>query len=407
MNSYFTSDFFSANRNKLQQLATTDAPIVIAGHGLLQRNSDMAMPFRQDSNFWYLTGIDEPDMLLVLDGASEYLIVPERDAIRQAFDGSLELDHLSRRAGIDKIYETAEGWRRLSTSIKKHGKIAGLQPPEIHVEHFDFYTNPARRALMGKVHDIQKDCELVDIRDAFVQLRSIKQPEEMRAIQASIDLTVRTLNRLPAKLKKMEHEYEAEAFITQAFRSKSALHGYSPIVASGFNACTLHYEKNNSPIDTAAPLLIDVGAEIEYYSADITRVFGPDQPIKRQEAVVGAVIDVQDYALTLLKPGATIKDNEKLVEKYMGEKLRELGLISELSREEIRRFYPHATSHFLGLDVHDIGNYEAPLQPGMVLTVEPGIYIPNENLGIRIEDNIVITKSGHKILSKKLPRHLL
>lgn len=407
MTSYFSSEFFSTNRKKLLSLAESDAPIVIAGHGLLQRNSDMAMPFRQDSNFWYLTGIDEPDMLLVLDGGTEYLIVPERDAIRQAFDGSLQLDYLSQRSGIAKIYETSEGWTKLAASIKKHGKIAGLQPPEIHVEHFDFYTNPARRALMGKVHAVRKDSELMDIRDAFVRLRTIKQPEELRAIQASIDLTASTLKKLPAKLKKMKTENEAEAFITHAFRSKRALHGYSPIVASGYNACTLHYEKNNSSLDPSALLLVDVGAELEYYSADITRVFAVSSPSKRQEAVVNAVIEVQDYALSLLKPGASIRSNEKLIENYMGDKLQELGLISELSREAIRHFYPHATSHFLGLDVHDIGNYEDPLQPGMVLTVEPGIYIPDEKLGVRLEDNILITRNGYKVLSKKLPRHLL
>ncbi len=407
MTSYFSSEFFSSNRKKLQKLINADSPTVIAGHGLLQRNSDMAMPFRQDSSFWYLTGIDEPDMLLVLDEGKEYLIVPERDAVRQAFDGSLQLDYLSSRSGIQTIYESSEGWAKLAKRIKQTGKISGLRPPEIHVEHFDFYTNPARRALMGKVEDIYPDCELQDIREALVELRSIKQPEEIIAIQASIDLTVGTLKKLPKKLQNMQHEYEAEAFITHAFRSKSAVHGYSPIVASGFNACTLHYDRNNSPLDRSAPLLVDVGAEFEYYSADITRVFAVDPPTPRQQAVADAVVDVQDYALSLLKPGATIKENEKLVETYMGEKLRELGVIGENTKEHVRQYYPHATSHFLGLDVHDIGNYEAPLQPGMVLTVEPGIYIPDENLGVRIEDNILITKIGHKLLSKKLPRNLL
>jgi Xaa-Pro aminopeptidase len=146
---------------------------------------------------------------------------------------------------------------------------------------------------------------------------------------------------------------------------------------------------------------------VENYAADITRTYALGVPSKRQQQVSEAVQDVQKFALKLLKPGTSLRDYEQKVEELMGEKLLELGLIKTAEQRNIRRYYPHSTSHFLGLDVHDVGNYEQPLAAGMVLTVEPGIYIPEEKIGVRIEDDVLITKNGVEVLSKKLPPTLL
>ena len=174
-------------------------------------------------------------------------------------------------------------------------------------------------------------------------------------------------------------------------------------MASDLNATTIHYTDNNEPLKNKNFILIDGGAEVENYVADISRTYFIKTPTKRQKAVYTAVKEVQEYAINLLGPGVILKNYEKLVEAYMGEKLRELGLIKTISSENVRKFFPHGTTHFLGLDAHDSGDYERPLEPGMVLTVEPGIYIPKEKIGIRIEDDFLVTEDGLKNLSQKVP----
>ncbi|HEX9153745.1 MAG TPA: M24 family metallopeptidase, partial [Candidatus Saccharimonadales bacterium] len=184
-------------------------------------------------------------------------------------------------------------------------------------------------------------------------------------------------------------------------------HAFTPIVASGERSCTMHHIRNEAQLVTGELLLLDVGAQSGYYASDISRtvVLG-GAPTRRQQSVYDAVLEAQGYAISLLKPGITLREYEKQTEEFVGEKLRELGLIKSIDHDRVRHFFPHATSHFLGLDTHDAGDYERPLEPGVVLAVEPGIYIPEESLGVRIEDNVVITAEGNEVLSHRLPRVL-
>lgn len=404
MKSEFNAEFFRGNRERLRALFTGTAPIIIGANGLLQRNSDMEFPFRQDSNFWYLTGIEEPDCVLVLDKNEEYVIIPERDAMHTVFGGAIDVQKLTERSGIETIFDGKTGWIKLATRLKKVKHIATLPVPAAYIDGYDFYSNPARAALLAKLKSHNANLELLDLRDHFVRMRSIKQPEELASLQKSIDITVETFQAVVKKLHSFKHEYEIEAAVTNSFRKNGARHGYSPIIAGGLHACTLHYNTNQSPINQYELVLIDVGAELEYYSADITRTYAVQKPTKRQQSIMEAVIEVQDYAMSLIKPGASLKQSEQLIEQFMGEKLRALGLIKTIDHENVRTYFPHSTSHFLGIDVHDIGDYERPLEAGMVLTVEPGIYIPKENIGVRIEDNILVTKNGFENLSGTLAR---
>ena len=182
-------------------------------------------------------------------------------------------------------------------------------------------------------------------------------------------------------------------------------YSYDPIIASGRNANTLHYTKNNSLIHKNRFLLIDMGVRYQKYNADITRTV-VEKPSKRQIKIYDAVIAIQEYAFKNLRPGISLIDYEKLMQKFIGEKLRELGLIQSISSETVREFFPHAMSHFVGVDVHDVGDREKELMPGMILTVEPGIYIRDEELGIRLEDMILITDKGNKILSSKIDKKI-
>jgi Xaa-Pro aminopeptidase len=161
----------------------------------------------------------------------------------------------------------------------------------------------------------------------------------------------------------------------------------------------MHHTNNDGALTKGDFVVIDVGAEWNHYSADITRTVCLGEPTRRQETVYNAVDAVQKFAFSLIKPGLNFREYEMKIAEFMGEKLRELGLIKTISDENVRKYFPHATSHFLGLDTHDAGDYERPLEAGAVITVEPGIYIPEEGIGVRIEDDVLVTSAGIEILS--------
>ncbi len=408
MESFFTADFFMANRQKLRTLFSGTAPIIITANGVLQRNATVNFGFRQDSNFWYLTGLDDPDIILVLDKQKEYLILPSREPVMEQFDGTLESSAMTARSGITDVYNEKDGWRQLSSRLKRVKHIATLASPPVYLEPYGLYTNPARARLLERLKEINPSLEPLDLRQHLARMRMVKQDSELEALQAAIGITVDTLKTVSRRgFMQYKNEYEIEADITSGFRKRGAAgHGFTPIVASGQNACTIHYVANNSPLDPKGLLVLDVSAEVENYAADISRTYALSSPTKRQKQLYAAVLEVQQFAYAQLKPGVLIKEYEKTIEVFMGEKLRELGLIKSAERESIRHYFPHATSHHLGLDAHDLADYERPLEPGMVLAVETGIYIPEESLGVRIEDNVLIEKKGLKILSDKLPSNL-
>jgi Xaa-Pro aminopeptidase len=263
---------------------------------------------------------------------------------------------------------------------------------------------------MHRLKAVKNELELLDLSPHVVRLRMVKQPVEVAAIQSAIDITIAAMKAAtrPAVLKTYTYEYELEAALTHGFRKRGATgHAFEPIVASGNRACTLHNVANNGALAASDLVVLDVGAEVEHYAADITRTKSLSLPSRRQQAVHAAVLDTQTFAKSLLKPDVLLREYEKEIEQYMGEKLRELGLIKTITHEAVRSFYPHATSHFLGLNVHDSGDYDRPLEPGMVLTVEPGIYISNEGIGVRIEDDVLVTQTGIKVLSDKLSHDLV
>lgn len=406
----FDADFFSANRAKLKNLFVGSAPIVVTANGLLQQSMDTTYPFSQDGNFWYLTGIDEPDIILVLDKDKEYLIVPEQSQSKQNFDGVLDYTELSRISGVATVLDQKTGWKQLSNRIAKVKHLATLAPSPIYIESMAFYTNPARAQLTAKIKELNPSIEFLDLRQHFAKMRMVKQPQELKAIKHAIAVTIESLNYLKSKLgkEKYQYEYQIEADLSYRFKNKYATtHGFEPIIANGPNACVVHYNKNNGRLNSKQLLLFDVGAQYAGYSADISRTYSINSnPSRRQKQVHQAVVDVQEYAYSLLTSGVILSEYEQKIEQYMGEKLRTLGLIKIVERQEIRKYFPHSTSHHLGYDVHDMGIYDQPLQPGNVITVEPGIYIAEEGIGVRIEDDVLITEDGIEVLTNKLSKDL-
>lgn len=407
MSTYFSAEFFAGNRTRLKDFVQDNTPIILTANGLLQQSTDSTYPFKQDGNFWYLSGINEPDITLVIDSNNEYLILPEQSEYQRYFNGAIDSSKLSKISGIKKVLLQKEGENLLNSLPKKSKKVATLTPSPSYVKEMGFYTNPSRQALISRILDTNDKCELLDLRKQFGQLRMVKQLPEIEAIQSAIDVTIKTLQSLKKKINSYGFEYQADADIAHGFRSNGADGAaFDSIVAGGANACIVHYMDNNDTLHKDDLLLFDVGAEACGYAADISRTYSRGTASKRQKQVHAAVCEVQDYAYSLLKPGVLLREYEKQVREFMGIKLQELSLIDNLDPAEIRKYYPHSTSHFLGFDVHDVGDYDRPLEPGVVITVEPGIYIPEEGIGVRIEDDILITKSGNINLSRKLSRNL-
>lgn len=405
----FTADFFARNRQKLRDTFGGSAPIVLAANGLMQRSSDVPYRFRQDSNFWYVTGLDVPGAILVMDRIKEYVILPDLDDVQVAFDGSHKLDEYTQLSGIETFLGEKDGWKQLRARVRKSTSVATLVPPPSYSEFHRIYTNPARASLESKLTDCNQQIEFVDLRSIFSGLRSIKQPEELAAIRRAVDMTIAGV-RSAAKQglsSPFGSEYELAAFLHYSFARNGALtQAYDPVVAADANAAVIHHLYSRTKIDENSLLLLDVGAECGMYAADISRTFSFGNPSKRHIQVWQAIREVYDYALSLLKPGVDIYSYEQQVEHFMGEKLRSLGLLRIIDRPSVRKYYPHATSHFLGLDTHDVGDYHAPLRENMVITVEPGIYIPEEGIGMRLEDDVLITATGYEVLSADLSHEL-
>jgi Xaa-Pro aminopeptidase len=403
-----TSDFFANNRRRLHNEADSKL-IIITANGLLQKSLDAAFPFKQDTSFWYLTGISTPDVILVITEDSEFLIVPSLNNMRKVFDGSIDVDGLQKVSGIDHVVDEKEGWSLVKKIATKNKKVATLLPAPSRLKHYDFYTQPARRVLVTKIKRIIENLVVEDLRPLLSDMRAIKQPVEIMLIQKAIDITNQTLSAALAgnKLDKFNHSYEIEAAISLGFRSRGANgHGFEPIVASGKSATILHYHEHDQKLRKGELIVVDVGSDYSFYMADISRTISYGESSARQIQVFEAVKYVQTEAFKLIKAGVLIKDFEKQVETLIGEQLIDLGVIKKLDHKEIRRYYPHSCSHSLGIDPHDVYDYSKPLKPNMVMTVEPGIYLPDEAIGVRLEDDVLIQQGQSVVMSKSLPTTL-
>ena len=408
----FTADFFAGNRERLAHTCKCDV-VVIAANGSIQKSADTVFPFRQDSNFWYLTGLQVADAVFVLHAKTgeSFVILPARATHRDQWEGKLELEELSKQSGITQLLDSRNGWAKLSAliaSIGKKGTVGSLLPASAYISVYGMHINPAKVRFARKLKKMVQAKQLVDIRLNMGRLRQVKQPVEINLIKQAVQATTKSLSLLKEQIKTMHSERDVDVFLSHQFRVHGGDgHAYDPIVASGKHAATIHYEENNALFNTNQLLLMDVGASVGGYAADISRTYALAPPSQRQKEVFSAVQSVHAYALSLLKTGVIPKEYERDVEERMGKELIKLGLTKSMDRKKIRTYFPHLTSHYLGLDVHDSGDYDLPLAPNTVLTVEPGIYIPEEGIGIRIEDDVLITENGAHNLSQNLPTDLL
>lgn len=399
------ASFFKGNRERVYD-ALKGGLLVVPGYTQMQRSNDTANRFEQEGNFWYLTGIEYPDWKLLIDGKrrKSWLVAPHVEQHHELFDGSLDRDDAREISGITEIIDesAADSWLR--QAARNHTIVHMVDVPS-YSEHFGFHLNPVAkdtREILARIFT-----KVQDFRSELAKIRAIKQPIEIEAMQAAINLTVEQFAHIYDNLLHYSYEYEIEADFSAGFRRAGAVgHAYDPIIATGNNACTLHYIRNQDKLVKGQMILLDVGARHYGYSADITRTYAFGKVTKRQQSVHAAVEQAQHDIIELIEPGLPLDEYQELVDGIMKKALLDLKLISGVDDPAYREYFPHAISHGLGIDVHDALGRPHTLQEGMVLTVEPGIYIPKEKIGVRIEDDILVTASGRKNLSAKLPTAL-
>jgi Xaa-Pro aminopeptidase len=393
----FSPKFFVTNRQRLRGVLPGSA-LVVAANGQLQRSADTPFVFRQDSNFWYLTGITEPDLILYIDqDAEEYIVLPDREDHRNLWDGEVNTRSYEEVSGIKNYISSKQFSEKLEQLKLAKIKVARPSPPDPYLSTYGMFTNPARAILEKRL--IKAGLKRVDCRMDLARLRSVKQKIELEAIQQAIDITIESLKSLKKKLSSQKSELELSNYLLAEFLKRGANGvAFESVIASAKNAATIHHRASDQLVKNDNLLLLDVGAEFSNYAADISRTWVIGEVAAKQLKCKAAVKEVQDFAFSLLRPGIFLRDYASQVRKFAADCYKQNRLIEH--KQQIDEVLPHAISHFLGLDVHDAGDYERPLEENMVLTVEPGIYLPAERIGVRIEDDVLITKTGARGLSK-------
>lgn len=395
------SDFFSNNRQRLLE-SLDGGVVVLSAYKSLQWKGDTAIPFRQEANFWYMTGIEEPDWWVIIEGskAKTWLVAPPDNEHRALFDGGLSQHEAKEISGATEVISHDRSVDLLRQLARQHQLAYTIQTPEYYGQ-MGFTLNPAQRELsdvLKRVFTSVQNCT-----KTLASLRAIKQECELAAIKKAVRITTSAYQKLYDILPTLRYEYEVEAVLSYEFRMNGAAgHSYDPIVASGKNACTLHYMHNSAPLKKNSYVLIDVAARYGQYGADITRTYAVGAPPLTQQKIHEALQQVQREIIGLLEPGLALTDLQERSDNMMKKVLYDLQLTSTLSDEKWRDYFPHAIGHGLGIDVHDsFGGYDT-LQPGMVLTIEPGIYMSKRMIGMRIEDTVYIGQKKATNLSRQL-----
>lgn len=390
---------------------------VFNSNDIFSTGADSTLPFYQHRNIFYLSGVDQEESILVLNpnannpAHKEILFLKETNDHIAVWEGEkLNKDQAKSSTGIQSVYwldEFETIFSKLMTNVDK----VYFNNNDHYRKTVEMQTREDRFLIWLKSnypkHKIEYSFPIME------KLRGVKEPEEIELIQKACDITEKGFRRVLKFLKPGVMEFHVEAEYSHEFlRNRSKGFAYTPIIASGYNACVLHYINNNMQCKDGDMLLMDVGAEYANYSSDMTRTV----PINgrftdRQKSVYQAVLNVKNEASKMLIPGTLWEEYHVEVGKLMTSELISLGLLdkSDIQNQDhknpaYKKYFMHGTSHHMGLDTHDYGDLKTPMVANMVFTVEPGIYIPDENLGIRLEDDVVIKNSGTPInLMKSIP----
>lgn len=402
---------------RAQVAAEADGPVVLWGYSGREEVSQDYV-FAQEDNFYYLTGHNEEGAGLILlpaqkkggassndplNGVREILFLPAKDPGKERWNGvrmSPSDPGIEARTGFAVVKPFGEMRATLERLTKNYPTIETILPYEKELGGF-----PHEKAVVDWLQLSAPQAKLKDVRQTIEQLREIKSPGEIAFLTRAINLS---LDAHLAAMKMMQpgvHEYQIAAKMVEVHAmGGSEAEGYAPIVGAGPNSVALHYDKLSRKIEDGDIVVLDVGAQFSGYSADITRTLPANGKFTaRQREIYDIVLGAQNAAIATLKPGTNLcRKGDKSAYRVSYEYINSHG--KDLHGKSLGQYYIHGLGHHIGLDVHDPGDYCQPLAAGMVITMEPGIYIPEENLGVRIEDDVLITPEGYKLLSEQLPR---
>ncbi|MBX7141022.1 MAG: aminopeptidase P N-terminal domain-containing protein [Chitinophagales bacterium] len=410
------SSVYINNRRKFASQLEKNSIAIFHSNDEMPRSGDSFHSFRQHADLFYLTGIDQEETTLILfpdcplEEYREVLLLRQTNEIIAIWEGhKYTIEEAQQTSGIRKILwnEDVESILHMLMIYADHVYL------DLNENYRMKYVIPDRNhrlalQLMERfpLHTYRRSGPIM------LSLRQIKSDAEVAQIKEAIRVTDIAFRRVLGFVRPGVTEYEVEAEITHEFlRNRMNGHAYSPIIASGKNSCVLHYVANSEPCKEGDVLLLDFGADYGNYAADLTRTIPVSGKFsKRQRRIYDAVLRVMRGAMKLLKPGTIIQQYHEAVGEMMTEELLNLRLLRKSDiknqtkeRPAYKKYFMHGTSHHLGIDVHDLGTRFDPIKPGMVFTCEPGIYIPEENIGIRIENDLLVTKNGNTDLMGMIP----
>ena len=400
------SRLFIKNRKKLFKLLKNKSVAIINSNDEMPRNGDQTFPYRQNSDFFYLTGIEQEKSVLIISKGykkefEEILFILKPEKTLEIWEGhKLTNEEVKTISGIDNIKYISEFEMMLQEVI--------LASETVYLnknENLKFET-PVLYKDIRLINEITEKFPLHNyerLAPLLTELRLQKEPEETELIQEACNITTKAFHRILKFIKPGEKEYEIEAEITAEFlRNGASGHAYQPIIASGKDNCVLHYVSNDKECKDGDLILMDFGAEYANYAADTTRTVPVNGKFTdRQKEVYNAVLRVMKKATSLIKPGNTINKVNEEVNRLIEKELINLGLAKQNEiddkekKDSVRmKYFMHGNSHFMGLDVHDVGTKDTVFKAGMVMSCEPGIYVEEEGFGIRLENDILVTENG-------------
>lgn len=410
------SSFFTENRKKLSALMIADSAAIINSNDILPSNADGTLRFIQNSDLFYLTGIEQEESILMLNPGNknedlrEVLFIRDYNQDLEVWEGKkLSPAQASELSGIKTVYELS----RFEDAL--HDTMCSVSNIYLNTNDHDRSKNIVESRDIRFINYCKKYYPLHNyqrLSPLIYGLRAVKSATEIELLQKACDITGDGFRRLLKFVKPGVMEYEVQAELAHEYMKQgSGFADYEPIIASGENACFLHYIKNDDPCNDGDILLLDVAAGWANYNADMTRSIPVNGKFtKRQRDVYDAVLRAMMGTIKEMKPGLSVRDVIMVTRELIAKELVDLKLVKPADVKDIKqksaefkKYYPHDVSHFLGLGVHDVGIFDETLKPGMVLTCEPGIYIREEKLGIRLENDIVITENGNHDFMKNVP----
>lgn len=408
---------FINNRKRFKKNLKENSLAVFNSNDVYNTGADSTLPFSQHRDIFHLSGVDQEESILVIfpscknTSHKEILFLKETNEHIAVWEGEkLTKKRATEVSGISTIY-----WLNQFESIFR----------QLVIESENVYLNANEHLRTKNEMETREDRFVKKFKSDFPnhsilrsapimhKIRSVKDPLEIELMQKACDITEKGFRRILKFVETGKMEYEIEAELIHEFLSnRSKGFAYSPIIASGSSACVLHYGENNKSCNEGDIILMDFGAEYANYSSDLTRCIPVNGKFtSRQKEVYNSVLRVKNDATKLLKPGVLLNEYHKMVGEIMEKELIKLQLISNQDVKDqdpnwpaYKKYFMHGTSHYIGLDTHDLGSWTNPIEENMVFTVEPGIYIPEEGLGIRLEDDVVVQKNGNPInLMKNIP----